>query len=78
MWNLEDRGPMMIEPGWKVYQGMIIGEHTATTTSKSTCSRARSSPTSAPRQGRGGAPHAADPHDAGAALAWIQDDELSR
>ncbi|KAF1857846.1 hypothetical protein Lal_00041382 [Lupinus albus] len=27
MWNLEDRGPMMIEPGWKVYQGMIIGEH---------------------------------------------------
>ncbi len=28
MWNLEDRGPMMIEPGWKVYQGMIIGQHT--------------------------------------------------
>ncbi len=28
MWNLEDRGPMMIEPGWKVYQGMIVGEHT--------------------------------------------------
>jgi GTP-binding protein len=27
LWNLEDRGPMMIEPGWKVYQGMIIGEH---------------------------------------------------
>jgi GTP-binding protein len=28
LWNLEDRGPMMIEPGWKVYRGMIIGEHT--------------------------------------------------
>ena len=28
MWKLEDRGPMMIEPGWKVYRGMIIGEHT--------------------------------------------------
>ena len=28
MFNLEDRGPMMIEPGWKVYRGMIIGEHT--------------------------------------------------
>jgi GTP-binding protein len=28
MWKLEDRGPMMIEPGWKVYKGMIIGEHT--------------------------------------------------
>src|SRR5438552_4769745 len=27
-WNLEDRGPMMIEPGWKVYRGMIVGEHT--------------------------------------------------
>ena len=28
LWNLEDRGPMMIEPGWKVYRGMIIGQHT--------------------------------------------------
>jgi GTP-binding protein len=28
MWKLEDRGPMMIEPGAKVYRGMIVGEHT--------------------------------------------------
>ncbi|MEL6946801.1 MAG: translational GTPase TypA [Pseudomonadota bacterium] len=28
MFNLEDRGPMMIHPGDKVYQGMIVGEHT--------------------------------------------------
>ncbi len=28
MFKLEDRGPMMIEPGWKVYKGMIVGEHT--------------------------------------------------
>jgi GTP-binding protein len=28
LWNLEDRGPMLIEPGWKVYRGMIVGEHT--------------------------------------------------
>lgn len=28
LWNLEDRGPMMIHPGDKVYQGMIVGEHT--------------------------------------------------
>ena len=28
MLKLEDRGPMMIEPGWKVYKGMIVGEHT--------------------------------------------------
>ena len=28
LWNLEDRGPMMIDPGAEVYEGMIIGEHT--------------------------------------------------
>ncbi len=28
LWKLEDRGPMMIEPGAKVYRGMIVGEHT--------------------------------------------------
>ena len=28
LWNLEDRGPMFIDPGEPVYQGMIIGEHT--------------------------------------------------
>lgn len=28
LWNLEDRGPMMIEPGIPVYEGMIVGEHT--------------------------------------------------
>ena len=28
LWNLEDRGPMVIDPGVKVYQGMIIGVHT--------------------------------------------------
>src|ERR1700747_425928 len=28
MFKLEDRGPMMIEPGWQVYKGMIVGEHT--------------------------------------------------
>jgi GTP-binding protein len=27
MWKLEERGPMMIVPGVKVYEGMIIGEH---------------------------------------------------
>ncbi len=28
LWNLEERGPMLIEAGSPVYQGMIIGEHT--------------------------------------------------
>jgi GTP-binding protein len=27
LWNLEDRGPMFIAPGERVYGGMIIGEH---------------------------------------------------
>lgn len=27
MWKLQDRGPMMIVPGAKVYPGMIVGEH---------------------------------------------------
>ncbi|KAF0226453.1 MAG: GTP-binding [Beijerinckiaceae bacterium] len=28
MWNLEDRGQMVIEAGTRVYQGMIVGIHT--------------------------------------------------
>ena len=28
LWKLEDRGPMFIDPGSKVYAGMIVGEHT--------------------------------------------------
>ena len=28
LFNLEDRGPMIVHPGAKVYQGMIVGEHT--------------------------------------------------
>ena len=28
LWNLEDRGPMMIDPQTRVYPGMIVGEHT--------------------------------------------------
>lgn len=27
LWNLEERGKIIIDPGVKVYQGMIIGEH---------------------------------------------------
>jgi GTP-binding protein len=27
LWKLEERGPMLINPGIKVYEGMIIGEH---------------------------------------------------
>jgi GTP-binding protein len=27
LWYLEERGPLFIEPGTQVYEGMIIGEH---------------------------------------------------
>jgi GTP-binding protein len=27
LFNLQERGPMMIEPGTRVYRGMIVGEH---------------------------------------------------
>src|SRR5689334_7426151 len=27
LWNLEERGPMFVEPGTQVYQGMIVGAH---------------------------------------------------
>jgi len=27
LWNLEDRGPIMIDAGVEIYEGMIIGEH---------------------------------------------------
>ncbi|MCB9992401.1 MAG: translational GTPase TypA [Hyphomicrobiaceae bacterium] len=27
LWNLEERGPMLIDPGVDVYEGMIVGEH---------------------------------------------------
>ena len=28
LWYLEERGPMLIDPGMRVYAGMIVGEHT--------------------------------------------------
>ncbi len=27
LFNLKDRGPMFVEPGTKVYEGMVVGEH---------------------------------------------------
>ena len=28
LWNLEDRGPLFVEPGERIYTGMVVGEHT--------------------------------------------------
>ena len=27
LWNLEERGPLFVIPGDKIYAGMIVGEH---------------------------------------------------
>ncbi|MBN9310441.1 translational GTPase TypA [Devosia sp.] len=27
LWNLEERGPIMVDPGDEIYEGMIVGEH---------------------------------------------------
>lgn len=27
LWNLQERGPIFIEPQTEIYEGMIIGEH---------------------------------------------------
>ena len=62
MWNLEDRGPMMIEPGWKVYQGMIVGEHTRDNDLEVNVLKGKKlTNIRTASQGRGGAPDAADP-----------------
>ena len=49
LFYLQERGPIMIGPQTRVYEGMIVGQHAARTTSSSTWSRARSSPTCGPR-----------------------------
>ena len=66
MCKLEDRGPMMIEPGWKVYQGMIVGEHTRDNDLEVNVLKGKQlTNIRTTSQGRGGAPDPADPHDAG-------------
>jgi GTP-binding protein len=66
MWNLEDRGPMMIEPGWKVYRGMIVGEHTRDNDLEVNVLKGKKlTNIRTAVEGRGGAPDAADPDDAG-------------
>ena len=66
LWNLEDRGPMMIEPGWKVYEGMIVGEHTRDNDLEVNVIKGKKlTNIRTTSQGRGGAADAADPHVAG-------------
>ena len=65
LWNLEDRGPMMIEPGWKVYQGMLDRHpHPGQRPRGERAQGQEAHQHPHDLEGRGGAPDAADPHDA--------------
>ncbi len=65
MFNLEDRGPMIIEPGEKVYQGMIIGIHTRDNDLEVNVLEGQAADQHPRRrQGRGRQADPADPHDA--------------
>ncbi len=77
MWNLEDRGPMMIEPGWKVYQGMIIGEHTRENDLEVNVLKGKQL-TNIRAAGKDDAVRLTPPirMTLEKSLAWIQDDEL--
>lgn len=77
MWNLEDRGPMMIEPGWKVYQGMIVGEHTRDNDLEVNVLKGKKL-TNVRASGKDEAVRLTPPirMTLEKALAWIQDDEL--
>ena len=67
LWNLEDRGPMFITPGTQVYEGMIIGEHTRGNDLEVNPDQGQAAHQHPHhREGRGGAPDAADPDDPGA------------
>jgi GTP-binding protein len=50
---VEPRGsrPDEIEPGWKVYRGMIVGQHTRDNDLQVNVLKGKSSPISAPTQG---------------------------
>ena len=77
LWNLEDRGPMMIEPGWKVYQGMIVGEHTRDNDLEVNVLKGKKL-TNIRTAGKDEAVRLTPPirMTLEKALAWIQDDEL--
>ena len=67
---------MMIEPGLKVYGGMIIGEHRRDKDLEVNVSRPRSSPTSAPLQDVAVRLTPPTGMRVEKALAYIEDDEL--
>jgi GTP-binding protein len=77
MWNLEERGPMIIEPGWKVYMGMIIGIHNRDNDLEVNVLKGKKL-TNIRAAGKDEAVRLTPPirMTLEKALAWIQDDEL--
>jgi GTP-binding protein len=77
LWNLEDRGPMVIDPGVKVYAGMIIGIHTRDNDLEVNVLKGKKL-TNIRAAGKDEAVRLTPPvrMTLERALAWIQDDEL--
>ncbi|MBO9100150.1 MULTISPECIES: translational GTPase TypA [Rhizobium] len=77
MFNLEDRGPMIIEPGEKVYAGMIIGIHTRDNDLEVNVLKGKQL-TNIRSAGKDEAVRLTPPirMTLDRALSWIQDDEL--
>lgn len=77
MWNLEDRGPMVIDAGVKVYQGMIIGIHSRDNDLEVNVLKGKKL-TNVRASGKDEAVRLTPPirMTLERALAWIQDDEL--
>ena len=77
MFNLEDRGPMVIDPGVKVYAGMIIGIHTRDNDLEVNVLKGKKL-TNVRASGKDEAVKLTPPirMTLERALSWIQDDEL--
>ncbi len=77
LWNLEDRGPMVIDPGVKVYAGMIIGVHSRDNDLEVNVLKGKKL-TNIRAAGKDEAVKLTPPirMTLERALAWIQDDEL--
>ncbi len=77
LWNLEERGPMVIDPGVKVYAGMIIGIHNRDNDLEVNVLKGKKL-TNIRAAGKDEAVRLTPPvrMTLERALAWIQDDEL--
>jgi GTP-binding protein len=77
LWNLEDRGPLFITGGVKVYEGMIIGEHSRGNDLEVNCLKGKQL-TNVRASGKDEAVRLTTPRKMSLeqAIAYIQDDEL--